>query len=374
MSSDETSRFKVSAEDLSKYPWRELLASHPVKECSSYYQVLGKAAGECRAAGDDLGEHVYSFLNVIASFHATPDSRTSPYQSMWQKSDGTRSLNPADLTEEDLDTLEATVHEIEDSEFRARVADVLWICRKDFKAAKIAIMAFLESAERVKTENLWSPYIDRLDRAARISGTRGFETECKAVTDTVEAAIVEFEHNPKSGLLCNRLMGILFSLEEGDTARYAALSECLAHEFQNAGDWHFAEAYWQMAESWHRRAKNETELQRSQIEAAECNILRAEDCPQFSSAAHWMGRGLEGLRRARADATRIKEVHTKFLSLQKKSLGELTPLDFDPESIPGFKENRKEVQEAAVAHVSGHGFQRLFCASPSSDDQLTWKR
>jgi hypothetical protein len=375
MSAEEPSRFNVCAEDISKYPWSNLLDDHPIKECWSYYQVFGKAAAECRGAGDDLGDRVYSFLNVIASFHATPDSRVSPYQSMWQKSDGTRSLNPDDLTEGDLDALQATVHAMEDPEFQARVADVLWIRRKDFKAAKIAVSAFLASAERVKTEDLWPPYIDRLDRAARIAGTRGFETECKAVTDAVEAAILEFENNLKSGLLCNRLMGILFSLEEGDPRHYAVLSERLACDFQNAGDWHFSEAYWQMAESWHRRAKNETELQRCQIEAAECNVQRAEDCPKFASAAHWMGRGLEGLRRARADVARIKEVHSKFLSLQKKSLGELTPLDFDPESIPGFLENRKDVQQAAVAHVSGHDFQKAILrfalfGSPTNVEEL----
>ena len=363
MDSEQTSRFNVSTEDISKYPWSQLLDGHPIKECWSYYQVFGKAATECRDAGDELGERVYSFLNVVASFHATPDSRTSPYHSMWQKSDGTRSLNPDDLSEEDLNALQSIVQEIEDPEFRARVADVLWIRRKDYKAAKLAVPAFLESAERVKTDDLWPPYIDRLDRAAQIAGKKGFDAECKLVIDTVESAIVEFENNPKSGLLCNRLMGILLLLGEGELSRYAAISERLARDFQNAAEWHFAEAYWQIAENWHRRAKSEGESRRCQIEAAECNILRAEgglscESQQFGYSAHWMGRGLEGLRRAKADAARIKEIHVKFLSLQKASLGELKPFDFDPDSIPGLKENRVQVQEAAVAHVSGLPFER----------------
>jgi hypothetical protein len=363
MSNEEASRFNINADDLRKYPWQEFLTAHTDKVCQAYYQVFGKAATECRDAGDEIGERVYSFLNVVASFHATPDSRTSPYQPMWQKSDGTRSLNPDDLTDQDLDALQGIVHEIDDPEYRARVADVLWIRRKDYKAAKIAVPAFLQSAQRLKTDDLWPPYIDRLDRAAQISGKKGFDAECKSVIDTVEAAIVEFEHNPKSGLLCNRLMGILLLLGEGDNNRYAALSERLAREFQNAGDWHFAEAYWQIAESWHRRAKNEGDLQRCQIEAAESNVLRAEEglgggSPQLSYSAHWMGRGLEGLRRAKADAARIKEIHVRFLSLQKASLRDLKPFDFDPESIPGLKENRDEVQAAAVAHVSGLQFEK----------------
>lgn len=70
-----------------------------------------------------------------------------------------------------------------------------------------------------------------------------------------------------------------------------------------------------------------------------------------------MGRGLEALRRARADTARIKEIHSKFLSLQKKSLSELKPFDDDPDTIPGLPEERTRVQAAAVAHVSGYPFQ-----------------
>ncbi|RYD82288.1 MAG: hypothetical protein EOP84_09605 [Verrucomicrobiaceae bacterium] len=80
MSLSDASRFNISAKDLGAYPWQELVASHPTKECWSFYQVFTKAARECQHSGDDLGERVFSFLSVVASFHATPDSRTSPYQ------------------------------------------------------------------------------------------------------------------------------------------------------------------------------------------------------------------------------------------------------------------------------------------------------
>lgn len=364
MSEAEASRFNVKAEDLRKYPWQERLAEHLPKECQTYYQVFGRGAAEYRDTGDEVGQRVYEFLNVISSFYPNFGSHMTPYRPMRQDYDGNRSLIPDDLTDQDLDALDGILPEIEDAEFRARVADVLWICRKkNFKAAKIAVVAFLEAASHHKTGVLWPPYIERINRAAVISARKGFEKERARVVATVEAAIREFQEDPGSGLLCSRLMGVLLLLDVGEPAVYIELAENLAKSFAGIGEWHFAQEYWAVAESWHRRNKDEAAMQRSLIEAAECLVSRAEaeaskQPPQNGAAAHWMGQALEALRRAKAEPARIKEVHRMLLSLQKQSLGDLRPFDFDPESIPDFVENRDAVQQAARAHVSGLDFER----------------
>ncbi len=158
-------------------------------------------------------------------------------------------------------------------------------------------------------------------------------------------------------------MSILLLLKAGDINRYTILSERLAREFAISGEWHFSESYWNVAQNWHRMAKDDSALKCSMIEAAECNISLAQEGlngqqPQNAYAAHWMGRGLEGLRRAKANPARIAEVHRKFLSLQKEALSDLKPFDFDPESLPGLKENRDKVQETVTKHVSGLDFER----------------
>lgn len=363
MTENEKSRFNVNGDDLRDFDWQERLASHSDKDCRTYYSVFGKAAAGCRNAGEERGERVFSFLNVISSFFPNFGSDMTPYRPMRQDSDGLRSLVPDDLTDQDLNALAEIVYEIKDAEFRARVADVLWVCRKDFKAAHHAVAAFIESAENLKSGDLWPPYIERLDRAAVISARKGFGAQRDEVVRVVESAIVEFENDSSSGLLCGRLMGILRMLGSGDVNRYIELSERLARDFASMEDWNFAENYWKVAEDWHRANKDEEALQRSMIEAAECIVARAEaewvkETPQAASAAHWMGRGLEALRRARADRERIKEVHRKLLTLQKESLKELKPFDFDPESMPGYKEERDATQQAAIRHVSGYPFER----------------
>ncbi|MDK3155732.1 DUF4209 domain-containing protein [Kamptonema cortianum] len=362
MNSSQQSRFNVTADEIRQYDWQARLEQHPRKECWSFYEVFVAAAKECEAAGDDIGHRVYALLLGIASFHPNYDMRGNPYGPMWRNADGTSSLLVEDLNDSDLEALHVILNDINDPEYRARVGDVLWECKRDFKAAQIAVRAFLESAERLKTADLWPPYVERLDRAARISGIRGFQKEKTIVVADLEKAISEFENNIKSGLLCHRLMSILLFLDEGDRTRYAALAERLAQHFASVDEWHFSEDYWQLAEQWHRQAKNETEMQRCRLQAAECNVSRAEaglkgSGTNYMYSAHWIGRGLEALRRAKAEPARIEEVHRRFLKLEKCSLSEMETIEMPVDKIPGFRELEDQTQKAAAAHVQGHDFQ-----------------
>ena len=334
MSDALASRFNVTAGDLRLYDWQASLEKHSCKECHSFYSVFVGCTKEREDAGDDLGRRVHAL----------------------------RGIDDAPLVG-DLDALGGILDEIKDPEFRARVADILWECRRDHKAAQKAVRAFLESAERLKTDDLWPPYTERLERAAHVAATLGFGKPLhQEVLGAIEAAIRAFENNLKSGLLCVRLMMIALAHGASDTVRYAALAERLANDFAAAGNFDFSEHYWHCAESWHREAKNESEIRRCQLAAAECLIAKGEKGIEtkhlgLGYAAHWMGRGLEGLRRARADTARIKEVHVRFLDLQRQALSELSPMKFDPQKLSGFQEAEKTVQEGAIAHVRGFGFE-----------------
>ncbi len=364
MDNPNQSRFVVTADDIRRYDWQTRLAQHPRNECWSYYEVFVPAAKECEAAEDDVGRRVYGLLHVVASFHPNYDAKGNPYGPMWRNADGTRSLMAEDLTESDLEALCAILEEITDPEYRARVGDVLWESKRDYKAAQIAVRAFLESAERRKTDDLWSPYAHRLERAAQLAAKLGFGKPLhQEVLAVVEAAIKESENNLKAGLLSNRLMMIALAHDAADTARYAALCERLAKDFAAEGNWDFSEDYWQLAENWHRKAKNAAEAQRCQLAAADCLVSKAEKSLEdnkfgFGHAAHWMGRGVEALRKAKADPNRIKEIHLRFLELEREALSEMSPMDLNVDEIPGFRDSEEIMQEAARAHVRGCNFER----------------
>jgi Domain of unknown function (DUF4209) len=158
-------------------------------------------------------------------------------------------------------------------------------------------------------------------------------------------------------------MSILMALDRGDKSRYAALAERFAKDFSAIGDWHFSESYWELAEQWHRRNKNDADADRCKLAAAECNISRAEagspnQPSDYMYRAHWMGRGLEALRGAKADSTRIYEVHKRFLEMERQSLSEMTTIELDREAISGLEEAEQETQKQAAEHVRGLSLHR----------------
>ncbi|WP_221031657.1 DUF4209 domain-containing protein [Actomonas aquatica] len=354
-------RFNVTAEALREYDWASVIDSCERKECFHYYERLSAESAKLDTRGDKLGGRVFALLSVVASFHANYDASGNPYGSMWSGFNGRRSLNAEDLTERDLAALAGVVDEITDPELRARVADVLWVTKRNFKTAKSAIVAFLESAERLKTNDMWPPYSDRLTRAAQIAAKKGFESEKADVLQAIEASITEHATDLKSGLLCDRLMGIMVVLKAGNMPEYAGLSEKLARQFSEQGNWHFAEVYWERAELWHRRAKNEAEVLRCRIARGECYVSRAEAGPvgrgtNYMYSAHWMGRAVEMLRSAKAASERVAAVNKRFLELQKLSLGEMGRVEVPVDELPGFREEEQKARKAAAERVRGVDF------------------
>jgi hypothetical protein len=361
MSNVTEERFNVSSDDVRRYSWHSTIFSCGKHECTYYHEYLLAESRQLKEAGDTCGASVFALLSVVASFHPNYDAPGNPYGSMWSGFKGKRSLNAEDLSTQDLTTLGGVVNEIADPELRARVADVLWVTTRNHKKARLAIAAFLESAQRLKRSDSWSPYAERLERAARLAAIRGFEKEKTEVTRTVELAIAEYAPDPKSGLLAERLMGTLALLVTGDPSEYASLSEKLARGHSSESNWHFAEHYWERAELWHRKAKNATEAQRCQIARAETYISRAEAGlsgrgTNYMYSAHWMSKGLEALRRAKADSARITSVHMRFLELQKLSLNEMGAIELPIEKMQGVRAEEKKAQESATRHVQGVDF------------------
>ena len=364
MAESPTERFNVSADDLRKFKWQERIRPSGEKNWLSSHYQFAAAAKECKDAGDDLGFRVYSLLHTVSSFHPNYEAKGNPYGPVWTDVDGTRSLMAEDLSDKDLEALAAIAHEIKDADFRARIADVLWECKRDYKMAELAVDAFLEAAQSVKTDDLWPPYTERLKRATQLAARLGLGKPLhQKVVATVEQAITEFERNLKSGLLCEKLMHILLEHDAKDVLRYAKLSERLADEFASAANRDFAEMYWRLAAEWYWRLKEEAEVRRCQLAAAECIISKAEhgltdDKLGAGFAGHWMGVAVEALREAKADPLRIKETHRRFLELQRRALTALNPMELNVDEIPGFRETEEQVTKAAVEHVTGYPFQR----------------
>ena len=361
MSENETPRFGLTLEDTSKYPWQEVVSNEPKKECFNFCSAFFKAAKDAKDREDELGVRIYEFFGTINHCSMRAEKDTNPYVPKLTYTDGSRSFQPDDLDKQDLDLLEQIVNDIDDPEFRARVADVLWVQRKDFKAAQVAVEAFVQSALRLKNPESWPSYVLRLERAAHIAAKRGFEKQRERVLEVTEQIIEGYKDDISTGLACLKLMEVLLKLDADDCITYAQLAEDLARQFAKANDWRFSQKYWRVAKSWQHRLKDEAAMQRCALEAAECDVSNAEGIMeqggQAMNAAHWMSRGLEALRQAKATPERIQTVHAALLKMQEKSTEELGVVQTTEDDIEGMKEERERIQQACIKLVSGCSFE-----------------
>lgn len=94
-------------------------------------------------------------------------SKGEPFGPLATLTDGSRTMLPKDLTEEELAQLEETLEEIDNPAFVARICDVLWIRKRNFLYAQRAIKAYLQSVDEDNDET-WVPKSEWLKRSTQI--------------------------------------------------------------------------------------------------------------------------------------------------------------------------------------------------------------
>lgn len=350
----------MTIDDLRVCPWQNLLANiSGDRECRDYMSAFFKEAAECVARNDEKGKDVYNLLGCVAGFEPNFSNAKDPFGPWYTKSNGSRSPTPGDLSEEQLNSLEGILEEIQDPEMKARVGDLLWICKRSHKAAISAVEAYLKSSIVLERMSADLAFLPRLGRAVQLAALLGRKKPLHLQTlKRVEELLAKYE-DMDGGLLCSELMAILIGHDHGDSNRYAPIAEKIAICEETACHWDFAQTYWSLAAVWFRQANKTHEEQRVALRAAECWASKAEALFQdphmgAGPASEWMGRAVRALRESKANKERIDQAHARLLEFQDifASTG-MTPLKINENEIPGFKEERETMRATAIGAVKG---------------------
>ncbi len=315
--------------------------------------VLFAEANALHEAGDVLGQRVFRFLGSLASLHLIPDNKEEPFGPMIQTSTG-RSAIVDDYSDDDLQTLAKVLPDIKDADFRARVADVIWLRRRAREYAEAAVEAYLRSSEILQDAEMWPRFMPQLERAVAVAAALGRQQPffVKAIS-TVENLLSKY-FETDAGLLSSRLMQILLEHNQGDSAALAEKAETLALRAEANKNWLFARTYWDLSNKWHRKANNVARSKSASIRGAETFIGEAEaalqrDPPTYLVAAHFLSLSVEALRRAGAAPERIEEIHKRLIASNEKSTSEIG-------TIRGPEVDISELVKGAEELVEGLSF------------------
>lgn len=337
----------LTVEDFTSSDWREVVVGVKIHDCVDYRAAFDARVVEAKAKGDEKATNLFALLGDLASMFIDSDDSADPLKPMWQ-SGGQRSAIPSDF-DPALGYLADILPHADDPELKARIADVLWLRKRDFRAAREGSSAYLSAARLDAREQRPDP-MDRIERAIDLAARANQADLLAAAIQTIEAGLASFDGAETTSLPAD-LMTLLQARKVGDPVRYAPLAQAFALSAESRGDWDTARAYWNIQADWHRLAKGDEQARAARLRSAETFVKEAEarlangESQGHMVAAHFLERAMQTLRTIGDQQERIGELHSRLLDHQRQAASEMGTISVEADP--------NELVARATANVAG---------------------
>lgn len=336
----------LTKDDFINSCWQDVVNSSERKVCLTYGSAFWQKAQEAREVGNIREQAVFEILAAVTSAAIKPESTDEFFADVFQN-----------LTDEHLDFLTEIACEISDPELQARVADILWVRRRNYRMGQLAVTGYLQSAAALEDPEKWNYCYERIERALRLA--RKINHQADTVVNYIEIVLDRYNgEDPR--WLSAKLMELLQEYRLGDATKYATLAEKAATLAESGHDWRRARNLWDIKAVWHRIERDNDKERAASMLAAETYVKEAEDAlkrtpPSYLIASRFMQqaftafKNIRGTKEETADAKAIsEEVHKLLIQYQEESRKELISSSHE------FKSS--EMVEQAKAHVKGKSF------------------
>ncbi|MBV6498780.1 MAG: hypothetical protein CJBNEKGG_01008 [Prosthecobacter sp.] len=356
MSESDTSSFKVTAQQVLEVIDHIAITQLSLRKLAEHFGDLAKEKKHHRALTE---ERACRLLVAACSFLPNFEFKGNPFGPWWHNlaGPGTRSLMAEDLCDEDINALEGIVTSLQNLELRARIADVVWECRKrSHLIGRDAIQSYIQIADAIGHKGVsYLSYIQCIERAAQISGKLGLKsTEHSELIASIHARLVALSHDVGSARVCGHLIRILLQHTLAYSDPQARIAKSFAKHLEGEGLYDLAEDFWKLAERIHRLAQQKDDAWQCQLRAAECLVAIADkqsENPDLG-ASGWMLRAVEALRKAKAPPERIAYAHKRLLELQQQTLKTFKSIPLDIIQRSDFQEQFERCTNEVRAKVS----------------------
>ncbi|MHC5852497.1 DUF7380 domain-containing protein [Nostoc sp.] len=311
----------LTKEDFINSRWLEVINSSERKECLTYSRVFWNKAQEAKEAGNIREQSVFEILAFVTGVAIKPESTDEFFAEVFQN-----------LTDEHLNFLTEIAPEVSDPELQARIADILWVKKRNYRMAQLAVTAYLQSATELEDPEKWIWCFERIERALRLARKINYQAE--SVVAHIEAALDRY--NGEDPLwLSAKLMELLQEDRIGDPTKYAALAQKAAVLAESNNNWRRARSYWEIKAKWHLLEKDTKNERAAQMRTAETYVKEAEDTlmrtdSSYLRASHFMQQAFEAFKSVRgtkeettAAKERAEQIHKILIQYQEESRKEL---------------------------------------------------
>jgi len=345
----------LTEKDFYNSRYNEIIKGCEEKECNEYASIFLKKAREIESDSNPIIVEIYTLIGRLASLNLRLESAIQPFSPRPSGPIDTEPVGYMQIFDRaHIDLLKIVIPSVEDSELRARIADVIWVIDRDFKFAEIALVAYLESAKILEHPKNWTSCEKRIHRAFNIANLLGSKTgHINNVLQHIENVLDKYNGNDPL-FLSQRMMSLLLEAKHGDPEKYIKLSKKCALDAEEKNNFHRARAYWQIKAQWHKR-KNDSEKERdSLIQNAESYVKEAEFKKEnngqgsYLVASHFLQRAIEAYRRISNTKDQVDRIHRILLDFEEKSISEMQHFSTEFDASESVK--------MAIDRVSGKKF------------------
>lgn len=290
----------------------------------------------------------WNLLQQVFSFHFKPTQLMEPFGPM-SVFDGKRSMIPSDLSDEQLDELQATLEGVTNPEYRARVGDVLWLRRKDPKAARIAVQAYLEAGKEIEHPENWTMSMERYERAVRLARQIDPKGKLpKLILEHLESRVVHYDGTDPLYFTCKALE-YLAEFRSGNFPRLAEIAGRVAEKSRADGDFRRARSYYDVQAKHLKLAKVPDQAEAVRIAAARSFVEEAESREangEFMAAHSFWGDAIAAFRDRPSLRKEIPELQRRYSAAGEKLRDEMQEVSSGEVDISKFvEESRAAVRD-----------------------------
>lgn len=317
----------LTKEDFINSGWQDVVNRSERKECFSYNTVFWNNAQKAKEAGNIREQAIFETLAIVTGAAIKPESTEEFFVEVFQN-----------LTDEHLNFLTEIAPEVSDPELQARIAEILWVKKRNYQMAQLAVTAYLQSATELEDPEKWSWCFERIERALRLARKINYKFE--DVIAHIEKVLERCNgEDPK--FLSAKLMELLQEHKRGNFIKYAALAEKAATLSESANDWRRARNYWEIKAQWYRLEKDAEQERAARMQAAETYVKEAEDSlkgtdASYLRASHFMEKAFEAFMNVQgtkeetiAAKEKAEEVRKLLSQYQEQSLNELVSMSHE---------------------------------------------
>lgn len=336
--------------------WQYVVSTENHYGYSSVKQSLQNLAKEKADAGIEEQAKILELLGRAASMMLTPNSLNQPFSPYFQDFQaGRRSAIPEDFSIDDLAFFEIILDYIAEPWMKARLADLLWLCKKQKSPAhaRIAIDAYIVHAIDPDT---WHRDIKVCwERAARLClQIKDFETLNEIKNRLFGAFGVEY---PSSKLMALRIADLMDKLNLDRDFRENIAQELmrLGTHLKREGEFNFARSYFELAAKKYKQCSDERGWLVCLVSIADCFEKEADSRSGGSAMASnsFYENAIQAYRRIPTKNRKDYDVDSKLEAIRKKitesgkaSLDEMGLIKTQGVDI-------SDIIESSISHVSG---------------------